>query len=371
MHQNTFVKQEPPKCVEMESTISATAKLSGIQANEDVNNDTYGCITRVGGILLGHYNHPLRPTGCSVVIAPAGATAAVDVRGAAPGTRETDLLACGNLVEKVHAILLAGGSAWGLAAATGAVQWLEEQGIGLDTGYGKLPLVPAAVLFDLPLGDARIRPDAESGYRACQHASAKPGAAGNIGAGAGASVGKLYGSNCAMKGGAASASITVRGVTVGALVACNAVGDIIDPATATLLAGSRTAPDQLLLRHSTQALLQGQSPGFALPGVNTTIGIIATDAALTRPQTQHLAVAAHTGLARCISPVHTQLDGDTLFALSTGTTQQDSTAIDMVTLAAMAAHATSMAVLRAIRAAQGIRLDTLWLPAWQDLPPST
>lgn len=173
-----------------------------------------GCITRVKGIELGHCSHPQRPTGCSVVIAREGATAAVDVRGAAPGTRETDLLRPGNLVEKVHAVLLAGGSAWGLAATEGVVRWLEEQDIGLDTGYGKLPLVPAAVLFDLSVGDPRIRPGAACGYRACAAASRNPHPlAGNIGAGTGATIGKLYGPACAMKGGAASASVTLNGVT--------------------------------------------------------------------------------------------------------------------------------------------------------------
>lgn len=331
-----------------------------------------GCITRVRGIELGHYNHPQRPTGCSVVIAREGATAAVDVRGAAPGTRETDLLRAGNLVEQVHAVLLAGGSAWGLAAADGVVRWLEEQHIGLDTGYGKLPLVPAAVLFDLAVGDARIRPDADCGYQACAAASKHGHAlAGNVGAGTGATVGKLYGPACAMKGGAASASVTLNGITVGALIACNAVGDVLDPATGKLLAGARTAPQSLALRNSTACLLQGQAPSFALPGTNTVIGVIATDAALSRPQLQRLAVAGHDGLARCISPVHTQLDGDTLFALSTKQAAACKQAPDMITLSAMAAEAVSRAVLRAIRAAQAIDLPNLWLPAWADLPHSS
>lgn len=328
-----------------------------------------GCISRVRGIELGHYSHPQRPTGCSVVIAREGATAAVDVRGAAPGTRETDLLRTGNLVEQVHAVLLTGGSAWGLAAADGVVRWLEEQHIGLDTGYGKLPLVPAAVLFDLAVGDACIRPDAACGYQACAAAGKHPHApAGNVGAGTGATVGKLYGPTCAMKGGAASASITLNGITVGALIACNAVGDVLDPATNTLLAGARTEPQSLSLRNSTASLLQGQPPSFALPGTNTVIGVIATDAALTRPQLQRLAVAGHDGLARCISPAHTQLDGDTLFALSTAQTASGQQAPDMITLSTMAAQAVSQAVVRAICAAQAVHLPDLWLPAWSDLP---
>ena len=325
-----------------------------------------GCITRVKGIALGHCSHPQRPTGCSVVIACEGATAAVDVRGAAPGTRETDLLRPGNLVEQVHAVLLAGGSAWGLAAVEGVVRWLEEQDIGLDTGYGKLPIVPAAVLFDLGVGDPHIRPGAACGYQACATASSHPHPpAGNIGAGTGATVGKLYGPACAMKGGAASASITINGVTVGALVACNAVGDVVDPATGRLLAGARMAPDSLALRDSTASLLRGEAPGFALPGTNTTIGVIATDAPLTRPQLERLAVAGHDGLSRCITPVHTQLDGDTLFALSTA---QSANSLDMMTLTAMAAHVTGAAVLRAIHLAEGLRLPDLWLPALADMP---
>lgn len=328
-----------------------------------------GCITRVSGIELGHYSHPQRPTGCSVVIAREGATAAVDVRGAAPGTRETDLLRAGNLVEQVHAVLLTGGSAWGLAAADGVVRWLEEQHIGLDTGYGKLPLVPAAVLFDLAVGDARIRPDAACGYQACAAAGKHPHApAGNIGAGMGATVGKLYGPACAMKGGAASASVTLNGITVGALIACNAVGDVLDPTTGKPLAGARTAPQSLALRNSATCLLQGHAPSFTLPGTNTVIGVIASDAALSRPQLQRLAVAGHDGLARCISPAHTQLDGDTLFALSTTQAAAKQQAPDMITLSAMAAEAVSRAVVRAICAAQGLHLPDLWLPAWADLP---
>ncbi|MCB1987962.1 MAG: P1 family peptidase, partial [Burkholderiaceae bacterium] len=191
-----------------------------------------GSITRVAGIEVGHCTDSRRPTGCSVVLARAGAVAGVDVRGAAPGTRETDLLDPCNLVEQVHAVMLSGGSAWGLEAATGAVRWLEEQGTGLDIGVGRLPLVPSAVLFDLMVGDMRIRPDAAAGYAACAAASRADTLEGNVGAGTGASVGKMFGMARAMKGGIGSASVTVDGVTVGALIACNAVGDVLDPDTA-------------------------------------------------------------------------------------------------------------------------------------------
>ena len=324
-------------------------------------SSAHGCITQVPGLLAGHWSSSQRPTGCSVVIAPQGAVAAVDVRGAAPGTRETDLLAPGHLVDKVHAVMLGGGSAWGLDAASGVVRWLEQQGIGMDVGFGNpLPLVPAAVLFDLPVGDARIRPDADGGFAACAAAGSNPLACGNVGAGAGATVGKLFGSDHAMKGGIGSASVQLQGVTVGALVACNAVGDVLDPHTGQLLAGARTAIDQLTLRDTQRALLQGDAPRFALPGANTTIGIIATDAALSRTELQRLTVAGHDGLARCIRPVHTMLDGDTLFALSTGQTSRQP---DLITLSAMAAEAVQLAVLCAVRAAQTLRVGDLWLPA--------
>ena len=328
-------------------------------------SSAHGCITQVPGLLAGHWTSTQRPTGCSVVIAPQGAVAAVDVRGAAPGTRETDLLAPGHLVDKVHAVMLGGGSAWGLDAASGVVRWLEQQGIGMDVGFGNpLPLVPAAVLFDLPVGDARIRPDADGGFAACAAAGNSLLACGNVGAGAGATVGKLFGSDHAMKGGIGSASVQLQGVTVGALVACNAVGDVLDPHTGQLLAGARTAIDQLTLRDTQRALLQGDAPRFALPGANTTIGIIATDAALSRTELQRLTVAGHDGLARCIRPVHTMLDGDTLFALSTGQTSRQP---DLITLSAMAAEAVQLAVLCAVRAAQTLRVGDLWLPAASEL----
>ncbi len=324
---------------------------------------THGCITRVRGLQVGHWTSPLRPTGCSVVLALDGATAAVDVRGAAPGTRETDLLQPGNLVDKVHAILLSGGSAYGLAAATGVMQWLEEHDSGLDVGYGRVPLVPAAVLFDLSVGDARIRPDAAAGYAACAAASGQPCAQGNVGAGAGATVGKLFGAAHAMKGGIGSASLELQGITVGALVACNAVGDVHDQHTGRLLAGARTA-DGRQLRDSTRTLLHGESPSFSLPGTNTTIGVIATDAALDKAALRRLAIAGHDGLARCISPIHTMLDGDTLFAMSTGASP---VAADIMVLTAMAAEVVRVAVLSAIHAAQGIHTGLLELPAAVDM----
>ncbi|WP_270175241.1 P1 family peptidase [Diaphorobacter sp. ED-3] len=323
-----------------------------------------GAITDVAGIEVGHFTDPRRPTGCSVVIAREGAVAGVDVRGAAPGTRETDLLAPGNLVEQVHAIMLAGGSAWGLEAATGAVRWLEEHGVGLDVGVGRLPLVPAAVLFDLHVGDMKVRPDAVAGYAACNAATCEPPAEGNVGAGAGAVVGKMFGLQHAMKGGVGTASVTVAGVTVGALIACNAVGDVVDPDTGRPLAGARAA-NGLTLRDTRHALLRGEPPHPLLAGSNTTIGVIATDARLTKVQAQRLAVAGHDGLARSINPVHTMSDGDTLFTLATGHVPHHP---GMMVLATMAAEAVARATVRAVLAARTLRTaDGLALPCHADL----
>jgi L-aminopeptidase/D-esterase-like protein len=324
------------------------------------------CITAVRGIKAGHFTDARRPTGCSVVLARGGAVGGVDVRGAAPGTRETDLLQPGNLVETVHAVLLSGGSAWGLDAASGVMRWLEEQGIGLPVGHapGQLvPIVPAAVLFDLHLGDARIRTDAAAGYVACQNASAAAPTQGNAGAGAGATVGKMFGMAHAMKGGIGSAALQVDGVRVGALIAVNALGDVIDPATARPVAGARRADDPRRLRNSAAAVLAGERPQTLLAGRNTTIGVIATDAPLTKPQAQRLASAGHDGLARAIRPVHTMSDGDTLFALATARAP----ALDFNVLCVMAAEAVQRACLNAVRAAQGLRLPDGWWPGIGDL----
>ena len=323
-------------------------------------------ITDVAGIEVGHYTDSRRPTGCTVIITRRGAVAGVDVRGAAPGTRETDLLHPSNLVDRVHAILLAGGSAWGLDAASGVMRWLEENNIGLPVGFGLVPIVPAAVLFDLPVGDARIRPDATAGYAACVAASARAPDQGSVGAGAGALVGKIFGLKRAMRGGIGTASITVDGITVGAIVACNAVGDVIDPNTGQVLAGARTLDGQSLL-NSRDALLAGMSPQPVLAGTNTTIGVIATDAILTKAQAHRLAQVAHDGLARSINPVHTLSDGDTLFALGTGVAGKSA---GMLLLSTLAAEVTARAVVRAILAAKGIDTGDLQWPAASDLTPT-
>jgi L-aminopeptidase/D-esterase-like protein len=322
-----------------------------------------GAITDVAGIEVGHFTDSRRPTGCTVVLAPAGAIGGVDVRGAAPGTRETDLLDPSNLVDQVHAVMLAGGSAWGLDAASGAMRWLEARGIGFDVRVGVLPIVPSAVLFDLLVGDPLVRPDAQAGYAACAAASRQPPAEGNVGAGTGAAVGKIFGIGRAMKGGIGSASVTVDGVTVGALVACNALGDVIDPDTGAVVAGARTADGTALL-DSRQALLRGEAPRPLLAGTNTTIGVIATDAVITKTQAYRLAMMGHDGLARSINPVHTMSDGDTLFALGTGLAGKSP---GMMVLGTMAAEATARAVVRAVRAARTLTVGELTLPSAAEL----
>jgi L-aminopeptidase/D-esterase-like protein len=326
-------------------------------------NSRAGSITDVKGLMVGHFTDPRRPTGCTVIITPDGAVAGVDVRGAAPGTRETDLLHPSNLVDRVHAIMLAGGSAWGLDAASGVMQWLEENQIGLQVGFGLVPIVPAAVLFDLPVGNPSIRPDARAGYAACIAASRKPPLEGNVGAGTGALVGKIFGLKRAMKGGIGSAAITVNGITVGAIVACNALGDIINPATGKLLAGARTA-DGATLVDSRSALIAGETPKSVMAGTNTTIGVVATDAVLTKAQAHRLALVAHDGLARSINPVHTLSDGDTLFALGTG---KVGTSADMMLLSTLTAEVTAMAVVRAIMAASSLTCDGLHWPSASEL----
>jgi L-aminopeptidase/D-esterase-like protein len=332
-------------------------------SSKTIVNSSQGSIVDVPGLRVGHFTSAERLTGCSVVLAPDGAVGAVDVRGAAPGTRETDLLDPANLVDKVHAVLLSGGSAFGLDAATGVVRWLEEQGIGFETGYGRVPIVPAAVLFDLPVvreGDnPTARPNAEAGYAACEAASTAPAAAGNVGAGAGACVGKLFGLDRCMKGGIGNASVRVGPWVVGALVACNAVGDVIDPATGQILAGARTVDGQNLL-DTQRAFLQGERGNRPLPGTNTTIGVVATNATLSKAQAKRMAMSAHDGLARSIRPAHTTLDGDTLFALATGT---ETSTPDLMLLTMMAAEATALATVDAIRQARGITTQTGDVPA--------
>lgn len=322
-------------------------------------------ITDVAGVKVGHFTETRRPTGVTVILTEAGATAGVDVRGSAPGTRETDLLDPQNLVQQVHAIVLSGGSAYGLDAATGVMRWLEEHDFGFPTGPAKVPIVPAAVLYDLAVGDAKIRPDAAAGYKACAAATTKAPAEGNFGAGTGATVGKLLGGARAMKGGVGTASVKLTDkqsqttLTVGALVAVNAVGDVLDPATGKLLAGART-PDGKALLGTLPAILKGEPLSALLGGTATTIGVVATDAKLDKAQCQKVAAMAHDGLARTINPAHTMYDGDTLFALATGRSGQ---AGNVTLIGTLAAEAMAQAVVRAIRAAKSLP----GLPSAQEL----
>jgi L-aminopeptidase/D-esterase-like protein len=318
-------------------------------------------LTAVPGLEVGHDTLAERPTGCTVVLARCGAVAGVDVRGGAPGTRETDLLDPSNTVQKVHAVVLTGGSAFGLDAAAGVVRYLEEQGIGFDVGVAKVPIVPAAVLFDLAVG-ARpdVRPTADSGYRAARAASDRPVAEGNVGAGAGATVGKIAGRARAMKGGLGSASIALPdGLVVAALVAVNAVGDVLDPATGYPIAGVRT-DDGRALADARRLLRAGGFEPLARPGENTTIGVVATNAALDKAQARKLAQMAHDGFARAIAPAHTPLDGDTIFALATGALPGEP---DLTKIGALSAEVVAEAVVRAVRAAAGLP----GLPAARDL----
>jgi len=284
------------------------------------------------------------------VLTPQGARAGVDVRGLAPGTRETDLLRPEKTVQAVHAILLTGGSAFGLAAADGVMRWLVERDYGFDTGFGRVPIVPAAVLFDLMIGDPKAYPDGDAGYRACESATDEPVVMGNVGAGTGATVGKLLGPRYMMKGGLGSASVKIgKGITVGALVAVNALGDVVDPASGTIIAGTRKPVVGGFL--NTAEAVRGNlgQTILGMMGTNTTLAVVATDAHLDQAQLTALASAAHDGLARAIRPVHTELDGDTVFALSTGGKKGRLTAI-----VAAAADVLAAAIVRAAREATSL-----------------
>ncbi|OYU99965.1 MAG: peptidase S58 [Burkholderiales bacterium PBB5] len=320
-----------------------------------------GAITDLAGLTVGHFTDPRRPTGCTVLLCPQGVVAGVDVRGAAPGTRETDLLHPLATMEQVHALLLTGGSAFGLDAASGVMRWLEEHGHGVQVGPATMPIVPAAVLFDLWVGDARIRPNAAAGYAACEAASVAHPTQGCVGAGAGAAVGKLFGIGRAMKGGIGTASLKVGAITVGALVAVNAIGDVVDPATGRVVAGAR-ADDGRTPLDTVAALIDGQLPAHLMAGMATTIGIVATDAQLTKAQTNKLAAMSHDGLSRSINPVHTAGDGDAMFAVATGGSGKPG---HLTVLGALAAEVTARAVLNAVRAAHGLQDPNL--PSARDL----
>jgi len=318
-------------------------------------------LTAVEGIKVGHYTLTERPTGCTVAIVDGdGAVGGVSQRGGAPGTRETDLLDPLNMVDKVNAIVLAGGSAFGLDAATGTVKWLDEHNIGYDVRIAKVPIVPAAILFDLPVGgNPKIRPTADCGYRAAQAASTSPATEGNVGAGAGATVGKLGGPDHAIKSGIGSAAIRMpNGLVVGAIAAVNAVGDIVDPSTGKIVAGVRTGDGSFA--DARKLLRSGALAVRPRAGENTTIAIVATNAKLTKDQANRMALMADDGLARAIVPSHTNADGDTVFALATGRWSGDA---DVTLVGALAAEAMADAIVRAATQASGIP----GLPAARDL----
>jgi L-aminopeptidase/D-esterase-like protein len=296
------------------------------------------------GVLVGHAANMPGRTGCTVILTPQGATAGVAVRGGAPGTRETDLLQPGNLVDQVHAILLTGGSAFGLAAADGVMRWLYERGYGFPTSVLNVPIVPAAVLFDLGVG-AAVWPDAELGYAACEAAQRTELAWGSVGAGTGATVGKLWGPEQASPGGIGIAQVAATGQTVVAIIAVNAYGHIVDPQTDRIIAGPRL-PDGAFA--DTVAQLIGGVPTGRI-GEHTTIGCVITTARLDKAACTRVAGIAHDGLARTIRPVHTQFDGDTLFALAVPS--PDAPPSDDLVIGVAAAEAVAQAVLHAIHAA--------------------
>lgn len=317
-----------------------------------MNSGPTDTLTDVPGLKVGHAHDAKGLTGCTVILCEDGAVGGVDQRGGAPGTRETDLLRPMHLVQQVHGVLLAGGSAFGLDAAGGVMRYLEERDAGFDVQVARVPIVPAAVLFDLALGDP-VRPDAAMGYAACQAASTDAVAQGCVGAGMGARVGGLFGPAFATKSGLGSASMDLGGgLVVGAIVAVNALGDVIDPTTGQILAGARQPPDGTRFADTLASMLSpdvetifNRPPDVS--GGNTVIGLVACNADLSKEETNKVAQMAHNGLARTIRPAHTMFDGDTLFALATGGQRANVSVVG-----AYAAEAMARAVIKAINAAQ-------------------
>ena len=321
-------------------------------------------ITDVAGILVGHQTNIEAATGCTVVLCEDGAVGGVDVRGSAPGTRETDLLRPTALVNEVHAVLLGGGSAFGLTAATGVVNYLEAKGIGLQFGGATIPIVPAAILFDLGLVQGDTRPTADDGEAACRSASDSPPIQGSVGAGTGATVGKMLGIDRAMKGGIGSASISLDdGLSVGAIVAVNAIGGVYEAATGRIVAGPRSEDGNAILDAMDVAISPpAVSPASRQPvsASNTTIGVVATNAALNKEQANKLASAAQDGVALAVRPAHLMGDGDTMFALATGNSDSD---VNMNRLLAAAVICVSNAIVNAVTEAESLG----GVPAFKDI----
>lgn len=304
-----------------------------------------GYLTDVEGILVGHAHDEKGVTGCTAIIYPEGASAGVDVRGSAPGTRETDLLKPEKMVDKIHGIMLSGGSAYGLDSASGMMSYLEEKGIGFDVGVTKVPIVCSAVIFDLLIGDHSIRPNKEMGYKACKCASEKGVGQGCIGAGKGATVGKILGPNNAMKSGLGSASITVGDLCVSALIVTNSFGDVFDE-KGNMLAGTFDYENDKYLNTYEIMKKKSKLEGFSMK--NTTIGVVATNAILNKAEANKVAQMAHNGLAKTINPIHTMFDGDTIFAMATGKVKAD---INLV--GTMASEVVAKAVINSVMLSEG------------------
>jgi L-aminopeptidase/D-esterase-like protein len=336
---------------------AAIAALGAAQADSTRANAT---LTAVPGIKVGHRTLSERPTGCTVVVIEGGATAGVDVRGAAPATRDTDLLDPAKMVQQIFGIALSGGSLFGLSTADGVLRYLEEKKVGIASGGRRIPIVPAASIFDLAVGDAGVRPTADCGYRAALAATAAPVTEGSVGAGAGATLGKFAGMERAMKSGIGSAAIAMPdGLIVAALVVANPLGDVIDPATGKIVAGVRAAGGTGFA--DARALVRSGAPRAIRSGSgNSTIGVVATNARLSKAQAAYLAQLTDDGYARAIWPIHTIVDGDTVFAVATGTKPGEP---DLVSLGALAADVMATAVVRAATQATGLPN----LPAVRDL----
>ncbi len=321
-------------------------------------NERSGSITDIPGIRVGHTTDLEHATGCTVVLCPQGTVGGVDVRGSAPGTRETDLLRPGNLVNEVHAVLLSGGSAYGLDAASGIMRYLEEKGTGNEIGQVVVPIVPGAIIFDLGLGSSSVRPTADDGYNACQSAASGEVEEGTVGAGTGATVAKALGLRHAVKGGLGTCSRDLGdGLVVSAIAVVNAWGDVVDPETCRVIAAPSTEDDNGF--HSTVELMA--SPPTERPqetqetsGGNTTIGVLATNASLSKEQANKLAERGQDGVALSVRPSHTMVDGDTVFALATGAWPGEVNRTQLTRLGAVAALVMAQAVIRGVTQASGL-----------------
>jgi L-aminopeptidase/D-esterase-like protein len=305
-------------------------------------------LTDIPGIRVGHASDYDALTGCTVVLCEAGAIAGAEVRGSASGTEELPVMNPLHVTDAVHAVVLAGGSAFGLEAASGVRRYLEHSGIGFETSAARVPIVPCAILYDLGIGKPDVRPTREMGERACSASTSDAVVEGAVGAGAGATVGKIFGMRQAMKGGIGSATIELQGsyagIRVAALAVVNAFGDIRDPESGELIAGARRAPDSMELADTAREMTHGRRGGFR--GENTTLVVVATNAKLSKVEATKVAQVAGCGMARSISPAHTMFDGDLVIALSLGNERADVNALGVA-----AAEATAAAIVRAIRLA--------------------